>query len=53
MTKEDLDAEIISLALSMDDEFVQQEETLETISELLCISHGRVYQAVMPDLVGG
>lgn len=53
MTKEDLDAEIISLAISLDDEFVQQEETLDTITGLLCISHNRVYEAVMPELVGG
>jgi len=53
MTREDLDAEIISLALSMDDEFAQNEDTVNTISDLLRISHNRVYQAVMPEIVGG
>lgn len=53
MTKEDLDAEIVSLALSMDDEFAQNEDTVATISELLRISHNRVLEALIPEVVGG
>jgi hypothetical protein len=53
MTKEDLDAEILNLALSLDDEFAQNEETLDTISELLRISHSRVLEALLPDTIGG
>jgi hypothetical protein len=51
--KEDLDTEIVSLALSMDDEFAQSEDTVNTISELLRISHTRVLAALIPDTVGG
>jgi len=53
MTPEDLDTEIVSLALSMDDEFAQSEDTVNTISELLRISHTRVLAALIPDTVGG
>ncbi len=53
MTKEDLDAEILNLALSLDDEFAQNEDTLDTISELLRISHNRVLEALLPEVVGG
>jgi hypothetical protein len=53
MTQEDLDTEIVSLALSMDDEFGQSEDTVNTISELLRISHTRVLAALIPDTIGG
>jgi hypothetical protein len=53
MTKEDLDAEILNLALSLDDEFAQSQDTLDTISELLRISHNRVLEALLPDTIGG
>lgn len=53
MTKEDLDAEIQSLAMSLEDEFGQEDSTVETISELLRISHSRVLEALMPDTIGG
>ena len=53
MTQEDLDAEIVSLALSMDDEFGADDETVNTIAELLRISHIRVLEALMPDTIGG
>jgi hypothetical protein len=53
MTREDLDAEIVSLALSLDDEFGQSEDTVNTISELLRISHTRVLEVLIPDTIGG
>ena len=53
MTGEDLDAEIISLAMSMDDEFGADDETVNTIAELLRISHTRVLDALVPDTIGG
>lgn len=53
MTKEDLDAEIVSIAMSLDDEFGQDEDTVTTISELLRISHTRVLEVLVPDTIGG
>lgn len=53
MTQEDLDAEIFSLAFGLEDEFGQNEDTVNTISELLCVSHMRVLTALVPDTVGG
>ena len=53
MTQEDLDTEIITLALSFEDEFGQEQETVNTISELLSISHERVLAVLVPDTIGG
>jgi hypothetical protein len=53
MNNEDLDAEIVSLALGMDDEFGEDEDTVKTISELLRISHIRVLEVLLPDTIGG
>ena len=53
MTREDLDAEILSLALALEDEFGWDDETVSTISELLHISHTRVREVLVPEVVGG
>lgn len=53
MTKEDLDAEIVSIAMSLDDEFGQDQDTVDTISELLRVSHMRVLAVLVPDTIGG
>jgi hypothetical protein len=53
MTQEDLDTEIFNIAMSLEDEFAQDEDTVNTISELLHISHSRVLEALVPDTIGG
>ena len=52
MTQEDLDTEIFNIAMSLEDEFGQDEDTVNTISELLCISHSRVLEVLLPDMIG-
>lgn len=53
MTKEDFDAEIQNLAMSLEDEFGQDEDTVATICELLHVGPARVLEALVPDTIGG
>jgi hypothetical protein len=48
MTQDELTVEIQSLAIALEDEFGIKEETVQTIAELLCISHKAVAQALDP-----
>ena len=49
MTKEDLAQEVVSLALALDDEFGLQADTVDTIADLLHLSHKEVAAFLQPE----
>lgn len=42
MTHDELKDEVVSIALSLDDEFGMQSDTVDTIADLLHLSHNEV-----------